>query len=202
MNWTTIGEATLENRHVVLRPLEATDRCALAEIAFEADIWRYFVSRIDDEAGLEVFMRSALDDRVAGRRAVFVVVDKRSNRTAGSMSYGNMAPADRRLEIGWSWLGKPFRGEGINGQAKLLLLATAFDVLGCERVEFKTDVLNTRARQGLRNIGATEEGVLRSYNYMPDGRRRDAIYYSILRAEWPSVRSRLEAGRPVAAVLR
>ncbi|WP_425559068.1 GNAT family N-acetyltransferase [Kutzneria kofuensis] len=107
------------------------------------------------------------------------------------MSYGNLAERDGRLEIGWSWLGRDFRGRGVNGAAKNLLLAHAFDRMGAERVEFKTDRRNEQARRGLRNIGATEEGTLRSFNPMPDGTRRDAVYYSVLRAEWPAVRQRL-----------
>ncbi|KJY40503.1 GCN5 family acetyltransferase, partial [Streptomyces sp. NRRL B-1568] len=101
-----------------------------------------------------------------------------TGRTAGSMSFGNMAEADRRLEIGWSWLGRDFRGKGVNRWAKYLLLRHAFETLGAERVEFKTDILNEQARRGLRNIGAVEEGTLRSFNFMPGGRRRDAIFYS------------------------
>jgi RimJ/RimL family protein N-acetyltransferase len=109
------------------------------------------------------------------------------------MAYGNPAEADKRLEIGWSWLGRGFRGTHINSWAKYLLLEYAFETMGCERVEFKTDILNLQARAGLTKIGATEEGVLRSYNFMPGGRRRDAIYYSVLRAEWPRVKEALAA---------
>jgi RimJ/RimL family protein N-acetyltransferase len=103
----------------------------------------------------------------------------------------NLAERDGRLEIGWSWLGRRFQGQGINRWAKFLLLEHAFERMGAERVEFKTDKLNVQARQGLRNIGATEEGTLRSFNPMPDGRRRDAVFYSVLRAEWPLVRAQL-----------
>ncbi|MEO9238417.1 MAG: GNAT family protein, partial [Jatrophihabitantaceae bacterium] len=99
--------------------------------------------------------------------------------------------ADQRLEIGWSWLGRDFQGAGINRWAKFLLLQHAFEQLAAERVEFKTDQLNLQARKALRNIGAVEEGVLRSFNPMPDGRRRDAVYYSVLRAEWPEVKRQL-----------
>lgn len=95
------------------------------------------------------------------------------------------------MEIGWSWLGKKYRGTGVNQEAKRLLLEHAFEVLGCERVEFKTGVLNIQAEKGLLNIGATEEGVLRSYNQVLGGRRRDAIYYSILRSEWPAAKARM-----------
>ncbi|MDQ4105293.1 MAG: GNAT family N-acetyltransferase [Actinomycetota bacterium] len=103
----------------------------------------------------------------------------------------------RQLEIGWSWLGRDFRGQGINRWAKYLLLKHAFERMGAQRVEFKTDKRNDQARRGLRNIGATEEGTLRSYNPMPDGTRRDAVFYSILHAEWPSVKAQLAAAPKV-----
>jgi RimJ/RimL family protein N-acetyltransferase len=200
MSWADLGSARLENEHVLIRPLEADDRAALAAVAFDPDIWRYFVQRVASEDDLDAFVRTALDDRAGGRRIVYAVIDKtRGNALAGSMAYGNLAPSEQRLEIGWSWLAKASRGAGVNRWAKFLLLEHAFERLGCERVEFKTDVLNLQARGGLRNIGATEEGVFRSYNNMPDGRRRDAVYYSILKREWPAVRAGLLAARKLLA---
>ncbi len=191
MSWRALSEARLENQHVLLRPLTATDRGELSEIAFDPDVWRYFVQRVTDDGDLDRFVAQAVDDTAAGRRVVFGIIDKRSGRLAGSMAYGNVVEIERRLEIGWSWLGRVHRGRGLNRWAKLLLLEHAFDRLNCERVEFKTDVLNLQARRGLRNIGATEEGVFRSYNYMPDGRRRDAIFFSIIRCEWPDIKAAL-----------
>jgi RimJ/RimL family protein N-acetyltransferase len=130
---------------------------------------------------------------------VFHIVDKGTGQAAGSMSFGNLSPNDLRLEIGWSWLGIAFQGKGINRWAKFLMMQHAFETLAAERVEFKTDVLNVQARHALRNIGATEEGVLRSYNPMPDGRRRDAIYYSVLRREWPAVKEILSSQAKVTS---
>lgn len=199
MSWAEAAPAALENDAVALRPVAESDREAIREIAFDADIWRYFVSRVEDDASFAAFFDAMLADTASGKRVCFHITDKVSGRTAGSMSYGNLSEPDRRLEIGWSWLGRDFRGQGVNRWAKLLLLQHAFDTLGAERVEFKTDVLNLQARAGLRNIGAVEEGVLRSFNPMPDGRRRDAIYYSILRGEWPGVREQL-AEHPKVAV--
>lgn len=193
MSWQDIFSAVLENERVKLRPLQATDREALSRIVFDAEIWRYFVARVDDEAGLDRFIATGLNDIAAKKRAVFAVIDKPSGRLAGSMCFGNLVEPDRRIEIGWSWLAREFRGAGVNAWAKLALLTEAFEGLECERVEFKTDVLNEPAKRGLRNIGAKEEGVLRSFNYMPDGRRRDAIFFSILKAEWPEVRARLSS---------
>ncbi|MFE0423188.1 GNAT family N-acetyltransferase [Streptomyces sp. NPDC058953] len=191
MSWAEQAPAVLENEHVRLHPVTEADREGVRAVAMDPDIWRYFVAAVSDERDFKVFFDAALDDTAAGRRIVFVVTDKASGRIAGSMCYGNLAEADARLEIGWSWLGRDFRGKGVNRQVKYLLLEHAFERLGAERVEFKTDILNEQARKGLRNIGATEEGVLRSFNYMPGGRRRDAVYYSVLRAEWPAVKERL-----------
>ena len=135
----------------------------------------------------------------AGRRVPYVITDKSSGDVAGSMSIGNMAERDGRLEIGWSWLGLAYQGMGINRWAKFLMMEHAFDTLGAERVEFKTDKLNVQARHALRNIGATEEGTLRSFNPMPGGRRRDAVFYSVLRGEWPAVRDQLSVRPKVVA---
>lgn len=193
MSWSRLKGSTLENHAVVLRPLTQEDWAGLKAIAYDPDIWRFFVFRIETEPDLRRFLDEAVADNESGKRAVFGIRDKATNELAGSMAFGNLAEAERRLEIGWSWLGADFRGTAINGWSKYLLLQHAFEVLECERVEFKTDVLNLRARAGLRKIGATEEGTLRSYNYMPDGRRRDAIYYSVLRREWPEAKDRLAA---------
>ncbi|KJY42744.1 GCN5 family acetyltransferase, partial [Streptomyces sp. NRRL B-1568] len=106
MNWTASAAATLENEHVLLRPVTEEDREALHAPALDPDIWRYFVSRVDTSEDYHAFFDAALADQHAGRRVVFVVIDKSTGRTAGSMSFGNMAEADRRLEIGWSWLGR------------------------------------------------------------------------------------------------
>jgi len=199
MSWASLSSVRLENDHVLLRPLTRQDRSALAEIAFDEEIWRYFVARVVTEADLDTFLNTAVDDIAAGRRVVFGVFDKSDGRLAGSMAYGNLAEADRRIEIGWSWLGADHRGRGVNRWAKFVLLEHAFERLECERVEFKTDILNVQARHGLANIGATEEGVFRSYNYMPGGRRRDAIWFSILNREWPVVRDGLLAGARLPA---
>lgn len=191
MSWADIAATTLENDHVLLRPVREADRASLLEIAMDPHIWRYFVVRVDTDADFDAFFDAGLADQLDGRRIVYCITDKSSGRAAGSMSLFNMAEKDGRLEIGWSWLGLDFRGKGINRWAKFLMLEHAFERMGAERVEFKTDALNAQARHGLRNIGAREEGTLRSFNPMPDGRRRDAVYYSVLRPEWPGVREQL-----------
>lgn len=193
MSWSERAATVLDNGVVRLRPIAAIDREPIRSVAMDPAIWRYFVALVSDEASFETFFDAMIADHESGRRVVFYITDLATGRTAGSMSYGNLSEPDGRLEIGWSWLGRDFRGAGANRHAKLLLLQNAFERLGAERVEFKTDRRNEQARRALRNIGATEEGILRSFNPMPDGTRRDAVYYSILSSEWPSVRDRLTA---------
>ena len=199
MAWEQARTARLENDFVLLRPIVPDDREQFRAIASDPDIWHYTVTRIDTEEDLDRFIADAVDETAAGKRVAFAVISKAANAIAGSMSYGNMAEKDKRLEIGWSWLGKDYRGAGINRWAKYLMLEYAFETLQCERVEFKTDVLNLQARKGLINIGAKEEGLFRSYNYMPDNRRRDAMFYSVIKREWPEVKEALHRYEKVPA---
>jgi RimJ/RimL family protein N-acetyltransferase len=200
VSWAEIAATPLENEYVLLRPVRPEDREPLRAIAMDPEIWRYFVIGVETDADFDAFFDAGLADQEAGRRVAYFITDKRTGRAAGSMSFGNMAEEDRRLEIGWSWLGRDSRGKGVNRWAKFLMLRHAFEHMAAERVEFKTDRLNSRARNALCNIGASEEGTLRSFNPMPDGRRRDAVFYSVLRAEWPQVRQQLLAGPKVVRV--
>lgn len=194
MGWQGLADLTLANEMVTIRRIKITDRDAFEHIVYDPEIWKFFVTSITCAAELDHFMENAIRDTINGTRIVFAIIDNGSGQIVGSTAYGNLSEADKRLEIGWSWVATAARRTGINRAAKLALLDHAFTALECERVEFKTDVLNEAARKGLTGIGATEEGVLRSFNYMPGGRRRDVIYYSILRGEWPAVRQQRFSG--------
>ena len=122
------------------------------------------------------------------KRLAFSIFDKQSNLLVGSTSIGNISERDKRVEIGWTWLGREFQGKGINDKVKYLLLKYCFEELDYERVEFKTDILNEPARKALKRIGAIEEGVLRSHTIMTHNRRRNTIYYSILSHEWKELK--------------
>ena len=172
----------LESERILLRPLQREDLQALLELTQDPSLWTYFTHDLSTLAGLETWAAG----HFSGDRLQFVVIDKQSGKMLGSTGFGNYCPRDQRIEIGWTWLGKAFQGTGINGQMKSLMLQYAFEVLEMLRVEFKTDVLNLPARQALLRLGATEEGILRSHTLMTQGRRRDTIYYSFLRGEWPA----------------
>ena len=166
----------------------------LSKIAYYYEIWRFNVSRCMNDGELKNYISSALDPGKTGVSHSLVIIDKASQKTAGSSSFGNISAKDKRLEIGATWLGRDFQGTGLNRICKFLMLQYAFENLGFERVEFKTDVLNLQSRKALKKIGATEEGILRSHTLMQDGRRRDTIYYSILKPEWENLKNSVFKG--------
>jgi RimJ/RimL family protein N-acetyltransferase len=110
----------------------------------------------------------------------------------GSTRFAAMDHAHRRVEIGWTWVAKPWQRTPVNTEAKYLMLCHAFEVWRCRRVEFKTATFNEQSRRALLRIGAKEEGVLRNHMVLPDGRNRDTVYYSIIDSEWPGVKKRLK----------
>ena len=128
-----------------------------------------------------------------GTALPFATVDRKSGRAIGSTRFGNIVPEHKRIEIGWTWISPQFQRSAVNTEAKFLMLRYAFERLGCNRVELKTNSLNMRSRNAILRIGAKEEGTLRSHMINPDGTLRDTVYYSILAPEWPDVRARLEA---------
>ena len=178
----------LEDARVLLRPFQAGDTPALSAIALDEEIWRYMITRISNPQELEDWVQTVNEGYRQGTRYTFMIVDKATGKLAGSTSYGNISLPDSRLEIGWTWLSRAYRGSGLNRHCKFLLLRYAFEELQLERVELKGDALNTRSRRAMQKIGATEEGILRSHTLMHDGRRRDTVYYSILRPEWEPIK--------------
>ncbi|MBT1704307.1 GNAT family N-acetyltransferase [Chryseosolibacter indicus] len=185
---------SLETEKVQLRLLTSTDFDSFHKISHTKSIWTYFTKDLSIEAELRQWVADALADKEAGRRYPFAIVEKETGKVCGSTSLGSISFYDRRIEIGWSWLGEEFMGTGFNKHAKFLLLQYAFEHVGIIRVEIKTDNLNERAKKALAKIGATPEGVLRSHMQMFNNRRRDSIYYSILNNEWPQIKESIFKG--------
>ncbi|MFK7000955.1 GNAT family protein [Flavobacterium oreochromis] len=174
----------IENELIKLRIVSPGDLSQLEEIASDPSIWKYYTVELYTEEDLKLYVQKCLADFSTKSLVPFVIIDKQINKIVGMSAYGNISVPDRRIEIGWSWIGSSFQGTGVNGSYKKLLLKFAFEHLDFLRVEFKTDVLNGKARKALLKIGATEEGILRSHTLMHHDRRRDTIYYSILKEEW------------------
>ena len=139
------------------------------------------------------YASSALDDQQKGIALPFITRDRATSRIVGSTRFGNIDTANRRAEIGWTWVAPSWQRTYVNTEAKLLMLMHAFETWNCIRVEFKTDALNERSRQALARIGAYEEGIFRNHMITETGRFRDSVYFSIIDSEWPSVKKNLMA---------
>ena len=187
-----IDPVVLEGRHVRLESLSLDHHPQLCEVGLDEELWRWTTSQIRTAEEKRAYIEEALAAQLAGTALPFAIIGKDADRVAGSTRYGNIERAHRRVEIGWTWIGRPWQRTAVNTEAKYLLLRHAFETLGCIRVELKTDSLNERSRQAILRLGAKEEGTLRNHMITASGRIRHTVYYSIIASEWPAVQARLE----------
>lgn len=164
----------------------------LTQIGLDPEIWRLTVAVARTPQEMGSYMESALQLQREGTTLPFVTIERSSGQVVGSTRFGNYDPANRRIEIGWTWLARPWQRTAINTEAKYLMLTHAFEKLKCVRVELKTDALNVRSRAAILRIGAKEEGILRRHTLMWTGRYRDTVFYSILDEEWSQVKGQLK----------
>lgn len=186
-----IEPIVLRGEHVRLEPMSPGHVDGLAAVGLEPSIWEFMVDRIIDRDGMRVFVEKALADQAQGRSLPFVTRLAATDEIVGTSRFGNISTADRRVEIGWTWIAPEWQRSAVNTEAKLLMLTHAFEIWKCIRVEFKTDALNQRSRTAIRRLGAIEEGTLRQHMITDTGRFRDSVYFSILDNEWPQIRSDL-----------
>ncbi|MFI5121384.1 MAG: GNAT family N-acetyltransferase [Vicinamibacteria bacterium] len=193
MIWPPSSEP-LEGSIVRLEALRPEHRDGLDEAAGDAEIWTWMDRRIPVEEGaFERWFQTRLAVSEHGDEWCFATISVATGRPLGSSSYLHVRPEHDGLEIGWTWLNPAAWRTGANAEAKLLMLATAFDELGCMRVEFKTDARNQRSRASLEALPASFEGIFRKHMLMPVVGVRDSAYYAITDGDWPQVRERLSA---------
>ncbi|MEN2740759.1 GNAT family protein [Microbacterium sp. X-17] len=184
---------TLAHERVVLEPLSLARNDDLADAVAIEDLWRTWYTRIPSPSGMWAAISERLERQRAGAMAPWAIVDPATGRAVGVTSYWDVDPANRRVEIGGTWLSRPAQGTGINSAAKLLLLTRAFEELGCIAVEFRTHWHNHQSRRAIENLGAKQDGVLRKHVIFDNGTVRDTVVFSITDDEWPTVKFGLEA---------
>ncbi|MFS0771264.1 GNAT family N-acetyltransferase [Sphingomonas sp. 1P08PE] len=187
-DWRTAP--TLTGRHVTLRPLDAGDLEALTAAARTDDLWDTFYANVAQLKSPARWWDAARPQQDAGRALLFAVLDA-DGEVVGTTRFMRMNEAHRRLELGGTFYATRVQRTGVNTEAKRLLLAHAFDVLGCQCVQIRTDALNLNSQRAIERLGARKDGVLRGHQIV-DGRLRDSIVYSILDREWPGVRQNLD----------
>jgi RimJ/RimL family protein N-acetyltransferase len=183
----------LEGRFVSLIPLSLDHVDQLWRVGHDPSLWTYLSCVMESPDDMRRYVDSALADQAAGKALPFATVERSTGAIVGSTRFGNIELAHKRVEIGWTWIATPWQRTPVNSEAKLLMLAYAFERAGCIRVELKTDRLNERSREAILRLGASEEGTLRQHMITTSGRLRDTVYYSILDHEWPAVKARLAA---------
>jgi N-acetyltransferase len=175
-----------------LEPLEPAHADALWEAARAPEIWRWLAPVGSSREYFDRWLELSLESHRAGEEGVFAIRDRRRDELVGSTRYLAVRPEHRALEIGWTWFNQSAWRTGINVEVKLLLLAHAFDRLGCVRVELKTDARNERSRGAMAAIPAQFEGVFRNHMIVSGVGQRDSAFYSVIDSEWPEVRANLE----------
>lgn len=189
MAW--LESISLHGKLVSVVPLEHTHRDDLAEAVADGSLHELWYTTIPapDDVSDEISHRLKL--REAGSWLPFVIIDSATGKAVGMTNYLNIDAANRRLEIGGTWYRTSAQRTGINTECKYLLLAHAFETLGCNAVEFRTHYINHRSRRAIERLGAKFDGILRSHMIMANGTLRDSCVYSIIAPEWPTVKAHL-----------
>lgn len=188
----------LEGDMVALEPLGEEHADDLWAAAQAPEIWRWLAHLNESRETFDGWFEQALTATREGREGVFAVRRRAEGDVVGSSRYLAVRPADRVVEIGWTWFNPAVWRSGVNVETKLLLLGHAFETLGCVRVELKTDARNERSRAAMAALPAKFEGVMRKHMIVPDVGQRDSAYFSVIDDEWPAVRANLltRLGRP------
>jgi RimJ/RimL family protein N-acetyltransferase len=194
-----ISPVILEGQHVRLEPLSQAHEESLIAATGDGELWNSTVTIVPSRANMTTYIAAALDAQAQRRELPFVIIRKASGQVVGSTRFYDIERNDRHADIGYTWLAASAQRTGVNTEAKLLLLTHAFERWRCIRVGFLTDVLNEQSRTAILRLGAKQEGVLRNHMVMAGGRYRDSICFSIIEAEWPEVKARLQAKLAEAA---
>lgn len=188
-----LAPVTLEGRTVRLEPMDlARHRSGLHAIGLEPALWRFTSVQVRDAADLDTYLDQAAIEAATARALPFVIMHRSSDLVAGCTRIGNIEPAHKRLEIGWTWVGTPYQRSAVNTETKYLLFRHVFETLGWNRIELKTSALNEPSKAAMRRLGLVEEGTLRRHMINHDGTLRDSVYFSVIREEWPAMKARLE----------
>jgi len=184
--------ATLDGHGVRLEPLSQAHCEGLAAAAADGRLWELWFTSVPEPARTEAWVADALAGQQAGHMLAWTVRDVSTGAVIGSTRYHDIVPAIDRVEIGYTWYGQRWQRSHVNTACKLLLLAHAFEALGCGVVGLRTDRFNVRSQRAIEGLGARKDGVLRHHQARRDGTVRDTVMYSILAAEWPDVQRHLQ----------
>ena len=188
-----LSPVALFGQRVMLEPMNERHADDLLTAASHDDIWEFLdepTPRTSEQ--IRKLISDAQSAQARGDRLPFAIIDATTGVAIGSTSYIDIRPQDRGLEIGWTWITPGSWGNGVNTEAKYLLLRYAFEQQDAIRVAIKTDARNVRSKRAIEKLGASFEGVWRNHRILSSGLYRDTAYYSIIASEWPLIRPQIE----------
>ncbi|MFT5692997.1 MAG: RimJ/RimL family protein N-acetyltransferase [Oceanicoccus sp.] len=187
----TFEAVTLEGHLVKLEPLTVRHKEELCHAINDGELWNLYVTLVPRPKDIDSFLSAAIGIYNDATGLCFATIDKKTGKVVGSTRFMKADFPNRRVEIGSTFLSKSSQKTRINTEAKLLMLAYAFEKMNFSRVEFLTDHLNSKSRNAIVRLGAKEEGLMRNHMIMPDGRVRDSVIFSIIENEWPGIKQHL-----------
>ena len=199
-----LSPVTLEGHGVRLEPMTPAHEPDLGAAVADGRLWELWYTAAPEPGQVGRYIADALAGQAALHMLPWVVRDLASGRIVGTTRYHDIVPAIDRVEIGHTWYGGSWQRTHVNTACKRLLLAHAFETVGCKVVGLRTDNFNFRSQRAIEALGAKRDGVIRHHQARRDGTVRDSVMYSILLAEWPDVKRHLalrmarRAGTPAA----
>lgn len=178
------SEIILQNEKVLLIPLENERNIELKEIIFDDEIWKYMGMYMRSNQDFENYIANTLKQKAEGICYPFLIIDKATNKVAGSTRYGYLNHASKKCEIGWTWYGKAFQGTGLNQACKFELLNFGFEQIQFRRIQFSADLENIRSQKAISKLGAVKEGIFRNNYIDSEGKSKTDVYFSIISQEW------------------
>lgn len=179
-------ELIIEDELILLRPLSINDIDKIESISYNKELGE-FGARVKNRNDLTHYLNFCLNSKKEKELYPLIIISKENKNPIGITMLGNISFQNKRLEIGWTWIGEKFQGTGINAICKGLLLDYCFNDLNIRRVEFKIDISNLKSLKAIEKIGAIKEGILRNYNIQSYGESKGTYVYSILKEEWKNI---------------
>jgi RimJ/RimL family protein N-acetyltransferase len=183
---------TLERDGIRLEPLSPEHRDGIVRVASDGELWNLWFTAVPRRDQVDEWLATALDGQAKGHMLPWAIRDLATGEIVGSTRYHDVVPAIDRVEIGYTFYAQSRQRTRLNTTCKLMLLAHAFDRVGCKVVGLRTDNFNFRSQRAIEALGAKKDGVIRHYQARKDGSPRDTVFYSILASEWSDVRRHLE----------
>jgi len=189
MAW--VEAVTLSQGGLRLEPLVLSHEDGLRQAAADGQLWTLRVTSVPEPENTRVYIDTALKMRAAGNRLAFAVIDEATSQVLGCTSYHDILPAEKRLEIGYTWYARSVQRTHVNSTIKLMLMTHAFETLHCNVLGWRTDNFNFASQKAIERLGAHKDGVIRGHALRRDGTIRDTVMYSMRAGEWAEAKAQL-----------